>query len=50
MYLDPGSWGMALQVIIGSLIAIPALIAIYWGRIRVFISNKRTRKTNDKGE
>jgi len=42
MYLDPGSWSLALQAIIGVAVAIPVLIGIYWGGVKVFFSRKRT--------
>jgi hypothetical protein len=34
MYLDPGSWSLAIQVIFGAVLSIPLLIGVYWGRIK----------------
>lgn len=43
MYLDPGAWGAVVQVLVGALLAIPVLIGIYWGRIKVFFSKRKGR-------
>lgn len=45
MYLDPGSWSLVLQVIVGAVISIPLLIGIYWGRIKErFFSRSKNAK------
>jgi len=44
MYLDPGSWSMVVQVIVGSLVAIPALIGIYWKHIKLFFTRYKSGK------
>jgi len=35
MYLDPGSWGLVLQFLVGVIIAIPVLIGIYWKKVKL---------------
>ena len=45
MYLDPGSWGLAAQVLIGFLIAIPAFLGIYWKRIWSFFRRGKSGKS-----
>jgi len=34
MYLDPGAWSLAIQVIFGAVISIPVFIGLYWGKIK----------------
>jgi len=34
MYLDSSAWGLVVQVIVGSLVAIPVLAGIYWRSIK----------------
>lgn len=43
MYLDPGAWSMALQVLVGAAIAVPALIGIFWGRIKGRLSSRKSK-------
>jgi len=46
MYLDPGSWSIAVQIIAGALLAIPVLIGIYWSKIKTFFSRRGNAKSN----
>lgn len=44
MYLDPGSLSVVLMVIVGTVISIPFLIGVYWGRIRTKLFSKSRSK------
>ena len=46
MYLDPGSWGMAVQVLVGALVAIPVLVGVYWKNVKTFFT--RGKSSRDK--
>jgi uncharacterized membrane protein (DUF4010 family) len=41
MYLDPGSWGLLLQVIIGGIISVPFLVVTLSERARRFILRRK---------
>lgn len=43
MYLDPGVWGAIVQVILGFVIGIPILLAVYWSRIKQFLAKRREK-------
>ena len=43
MYLDPGAWGAVVQVLVGVAIAIPVLIGVYWGKIKLFLSRRKEK-------
>ena len=49
-YLDPGSAGSIIQMIIAFLAAIGATISFYWGKFKLILSklfkNKKNNKTN----
>ena len=45
MYLDPSSWSMLVQVIVGTLVAIPALVGIYWRHIKLFFMRLKSGKS-----
>jgi len=49
MYLDPGAWSLAIQVIFGAILSIPIFIGIYWGKIKAkfFAKKKGSEETND---
>lgn len=36
MYLDPNGWSLILQCIIGFFVAIPIVIALFWGKVKDF--------------
>jgi len=42
MYLDPGSWGIAIQALLGALLAGPVLVGIYWKRIKARFTRHKT--------
>jgi len=44
MYLDPGSWSIVVQVLLGLLLGVPVLIGVHWGRIKHLFS--KVRKSN----
>jgi len=48
MYLDPGAWSLAIQVIIGAVISIPVLAGLYWGKIKLFLH--RSKNANSSKE
>jgi hypothetical protein len=41
-YLDPGTGSMALQLLIGGVVAFLATVKVYWARLKSFSSRKRT--------
>ena len=45
MYLDPGAWSVAVQVIAGILISIPVFIGLYWEKVKLFITGKKDANT-----
>jgi len=47
MYIDPGSWSMVVQVLIGVVVAIPILMGVYWGKVKTFLSSRKS-KPKDK--
>ncbi len=44
MYLDPGSWSLLVQIIIGTLVAVPALVGVYWRQIKSLFTRGRNAK------
>jgi len=46
MYLDPGSWSVLVQALVGALVAIPALVGIYWRQVKLFFT--RSKDVKDK--
>jgi hypothetical protein len=41
-YLDPGTGSMALQLLVGGVVAVLATVKVYWARLKSFSSRKRT--------
>jgi hypothetical protein len=41
-YLDPGTGSMALQLLIGGVVAVLATVKVYWTRLKSFSTRKRT--------
>jgi hypothetical protein len=41
-YLDPGTGSMALQLLVGGVVAVLATVKIYWARLKSFSTRKRT--------
>lgn len=48
MYLDPSSWGIVIQILIGAVVAVPVLMGIYWGRVKGLFSRRRGNDGSDK--
>jgi len=41
-YLDPGTGSMAIQLILGGIVAVLATVRIYWDRVRSFAFRRRS--------
>lgn len=41
-YLDPGTGSMALQLLVGGVVAVLATAKVYWARLKSFATRKRT--------
>ena len=41
-YLDPGTGSMALQLLVGGVVAVLATIGVYWGRLKSFAARRRS--------
>jgi hypothetical protein len=41
-YLDPGTGSMALQLIVGGVVAVIATARLYWARLKSFSTRKRS--------
>jgi hypothetical protein len=41
-YLDPGTGSMALQLLVGGVVAVLATVKVYWARLKSFSTRKRT--------
>ena len=41
-YLDPGTGSMALQLLVGGVVAVLATVKVYWARLKSFSARKRT--------
>ena len=41
-YLDPGTGSMALQLLVGGVVAVLATIRVYWGRLKSFAARRRS--------
>lgn len=39
-YLDPGSGSIALQFLLGGLVAVLATVKLYWDRVKAFLHRK----------
>jgi len=50
MYLDPGGLSLLAQLLIGSVVAIPMLIGVYWKQVRAFVLMLRLRIKNGKNK
>lgn len=48
MYLDPGSWSMAFQILVGAVLSIPLLVGVYWGRIKERFFNRSKDANSNK--
>jgi len=49
-YLDPGTGSMALQLLIGGVVAVLATVRVYWGRLKSLAARKTDRTTGLTGE
>lgn len=43
-YIDPGTGGMILQIIIGGIAAVFVTIKLYWFKLKNFLSKFKNRK------
>ena len=41
-YLDPGTSSMALQLLVGGVVAVLATVRVYWARLKSFSARKRS--------
>jgi hypothetical protein len=39
-YLDPGTGSIAIQFILGALVAVLATVRLYWDRLRAFVRRR----------
>ena len=39
-YIDPGIWSLAVQVLIGLLLAIPIFLKLSWAKVKKFVKRK----------
>ena len=46
-YLDPGSGGSIIQMIIAFIAAIGATLSFYWSKFKVFLNKLFKKKKND---
>ena len=44
-YLDPGTGSIAIQLILGGLVALLASVRMYWTRLRTFFGRKPVERT-----
>ncbi len=44
-YLDPGTGSIAIQLILGGLVALLASVRMYWARLRTFFGRKPVERT-----
>jgi hypothetical protein len=42
-YLDPGTGSIAIQLILGGVVALLASVRMYWARLRTFLGPKTDR-------
>jgi hypothetical protein len=43
-YLDPGTGSIALQLLMGGIVAALATVKLYWRRLRAFAARKRVEE------
>ena len=44
MYTDPGTGSLLLQILLGIILAIPALLALFWTRVKTWFTNLKDRR------
>ena len=49
-YLDPGTAGMLLQVLVGGIVAGIAALSLYWQKIKVFYIKYKVNKDAKRGK
>ena len=42
-YLDPGTGSVAIQFILGTMVAVLAAVRLYWDRLRNFVQRKQVK-------
>jgi hypothetical protein len=45
-YLDPGSGSIALQLLLGGVVATLATVRLYWDRLRTFVIRRRVQNSS----
>ena len=50
MYVDPGGLSVVIQLLIGTLAAVPMFVVIYWKQVKAFIVVLRSRVKNGKSK
>jgi hypothetical protein len=43
-YLDPGTGSMAIQLLMGGVVALLATLRLYWDRMKTFFSRKHVQR------
>lgn len=43
-YLDPGTGSMALQLVMGGIVAVLATLRLYWDRMKTFFTRKNSQQ------
>jgi hypothetical protein len=45
-YLDPGTGSMAIQLLMGGVVALLATVRLYWDRMKTFFTRKNVQHDN----
>jgi hypothetical protein len=45
-YLDPGTGSMAIQLVMGGVVALLATLRLYWERMKTFFTRKNAQQDN----
>jgi len=45
-YLDPGTGSMAIQLLMGGVVALLATLRLYWDRMKTFFTRKNVQHDN----
>jgi hypothetical protein len=48
-YLDPGSGSIALQFLLGGVVATLAAVRLYWDRVKTFVQSRRVNEPTGDG-
>ena len=47
-YLDPGTGSIAIQLILGGMVALLAAVRLYWERLKTFVQRKQVDMPGDR--